>query len=212
MPASSVGNHGRCARTQARLSPQCGHCLHEMGRSFKAPKRSVDKEKCRPSSDRKLCGVDRSLSGFGAMYPLTGGVALWGSRAACSSRALALVPGCTASSAGTKAHFSEIFRGSRLRQLRKRDGRFDICAALRAENPVVVAREAIGGKMEPFKKLFKVNGLQKSLNHVCVLFVQHLSENALQQAARSCSFVACARSFGILVMRRRGASRSRPVF
>jgi hypothetical protein len=86
------------------------------------------------------------------MYPLTGGVALWGSRAACSSRALALVPGCTASSAGTKAHFSEIFRASRVRQLRKRDRRFDICATLRVENPVLVARGAIGAKVEPFLK------------------------------------------------------------
>ena len=36
--------------------------------------------------------------------------------------------------------------------MRKRDGRFDIWAALRVENPVLVARGAIGAKVEPFLK------------------------------------------------------------
>jgi hypothetical protein len=120
--------------------------------------------------------------------------------------------GKAVSAAVFKAHLSQIFWASRVRQLRKRDGRFDICAALRVENPVLVAHGHSTAKWNRFKKSFRTNVLQKALNHVCVLFVQHLSENALQQAARSCSFVACARSFGILVMRRRGASRSRPVF
>ena len=51
-----------------------------------------------------------------------------------------------------KAHFSQIFRASRVRQLRKRHGRFDICAALRVENLVLVACGAIDAKVEPFLK------------------------------------------------------------
>jgi hypothetical protein len=51
-----------------------------------------------------------------------------------------------------EAHFSQIIRATRVRQLRKRHGRFDICAALRVENPVLVACGAIGAKVEPFLK------------------------------------------------------------
>jgi len=45
-----------------------------------------------------------------------------------------------------------------------------------------------------------------------VLFMQHPAKNALDRASPSRSFVACAECFSNLFLRRRGASRSRPVF
>jgi hypothetical protein len=51
-----------------------------------------------------------------------------------------------------EAHFSRIIRATRVRQLRKRHGRFDICAALKVENPILVACGAIGANLEPFLK------------------------------------------------------------
>jgi hypothetical protein len=82
---------------------------------------------------------------------LTGGIELWSSRGVivAGARADARMYGIKRGHL-LEAHFSQIIRATRVRQLRKRDGRFDICATLRVENPVLVARGAIGAKVEPF--------------------------------------------------------------
>jgi len=54
---------------------------------------------------------------------------------------------------------------------------------VRGENRLV--RRLLGNlraKQGRFKKSFKISILSKVSNHVCVLFVQHLFENALDEA------------------------------
>ena len=62
------------------------------------------------------------------------------------------------------------------------------------------------------KRQAKTGICVKNCGHARVFFVQHPSRNALWRGFPRGSFVACARSFGNLTARRRGASRSRPVF
>src|SRR5215218_7821159 len=51
-------------------------------------------------------------------------------------------------------------------------------------------------QMELFKKNNENNALQGNLDHICVLFVQHLLEKGLSHAFGSGSFVACAEVLG----------------
>jgi hypothetical protein len=58
-----------------------------------------------------------------------------------------------------------------------------IIGCAQGKTGLLVAYRAIGPQNEAvFKKAFENNSLLNSLNHVCVLFVQHPAGNALQQA------------------------------
>ena len=53
-----------------------------------------------------------------------------------------------------------------------------------------------GGKWNLSKKISKNNDLPAPFDHICVLFVQHPSENTLHRAVSERSLVVCARTFG----------------
>jgi hypothetical protein len=71
-----------------------------------------------------------------------------------------------------------------------------------SEPPLCVSRPAhhrignFGGKWNRSKKYSKNNMLQASRDHICVLFVQHPSENTRHRPASKRSLVVCARTFG----------------
>jgi hypothetical protein len=55
---------------------------------------------------------------------------------------------------------------------------------------------SFGGKWNRFKKTIKNNMLRGRCDHICVLFVQHPSENQLHGPVSKRSVVVCARTFG----------------
>ena len=59
-----------------------------------------------------------------------------------------------------------------------------------------VCRAISSSKLSLSKTIHRNNGLRRSFDHGCVLFVQHPSKNALHHAVRSGSFVACAFPIG----------------
>ena len=71
-------------------------------------------------------------------------------------------------------------------------------------------RKSVGKWNRP-KNIMENKTLQGRFDHVCVLFVQHPTENALHRPVSERSVVVCARSFGNCDWATEGASQGRPV-
>jgi hypothetical protein len=77
------------------------------------------------------------------------------------------------------------------------DARFDGMSLLKDENPAgCCSWQQFARQLELFKNGIQNNILEKKLDHICVLFVQHPLEKGLSHAFRSGSFVACAEVLG----------------